>query len=85
MRTYGQHMYFSYKQDLTRSIQDRAQQQQQQRPLPGVGVDGSLVGDTSVQWRTMNHRFVFNGGLLKPLIGEIVRYWVSSCRGMPSC
>ena len=79
MRTYGQHMYFSYKQDLTRSMQDRAQQQQQQqRPLPSVGVDGSLVGDASVRWRTMDHRFVFNGGLLKPLIGE------ASATGSPS-
>ena len=55
VRTYGQHMYFSYTQDLTRPLHARLK-----HPSAGPGL----------LWGTMDPQYVFNGGLLKPLIGE---------------
>ena len=61
VRTYGQHMYFSYTQDLTRSLHARLERQS---PDPGL------------RWGAMDPQYVFNRGLLKPLIGERRRNWL---------
>ena len=65
VRTYGQHMYFSYQQDLTRSLQGRLRQQAGKKQQHGRG---NTIG--GVQWGQLDKRFVFNRGLLKPLVGE---------------
>ncbi|GAX73752.1 hypothetical protein CEUSTIGMA_g1204.t1 [Chlamydomonas eustigma] len=72
VRTYGQHMYFSYRTDLTRSMQSSFNKAQQTAaPLDGndkrlrqhVPVSKSFL---AYLWNRVDRRFVFNLGILQP-------------------